>query len=270
MRRQIRRGYLTTTFFYLGNCAIVSKPSVLHGLQAVESTFDHAHPVATNLVAPAYNTSTIEASRGSASDFHYSQQLLCGPYKQLDFNRDDRFDGSAKDTYTVLATNDDGSNSLSFSTAWSAELFEEIGTATYPLSLSPYDDSFAAWLDAEALLQWQQPWAEKLSFTSPVSFDSFMAADNNLKAVQSTLLRGRADTVYGAHINCSEAVAAKIHTCTMPGCSKAYTAKRSMQRHIRTCHSGSSNFFCPHHDCDFHVRGFRRADYLRKHLRRKH
>lgn len=65
-------------------------------------------------------------------------------------------------------------------------------------------------------------------------------------------------------------VTRRTHTCPTPRCSKTFTARRSVYRHVRSSHGVGPATICPYPDCEYHQQGSRRPDYLSKHIKRKH
>jgi hypothetical protein len=53
--------------------------------------------------------------------------------------------------------------------------------------------------------------------------------------------------------------------CTEYQCAKSFTTKRALSRHL-----AKDAFYCPHAQCIYAREGFKRRDYLLKHLHRKH
>ena len=61
----------------------------------------------------------------------------------------------------------------------------------------------------------------------------------------------------------------RFHLCTI--CSGSFTEARSLRRHTQTQHYHTPTlFFCPFANCKSQCQGYKRRDYLLKHLRKKH
>ena len=136
-----------------------------------------------------------------------------------------------------------------------------------------YDDGACMHRVTSQNLRRQQHCNNELALDSPTSDHGQFPADSTsgtlgcTSSANSLTGIGTPGALSGGPLT---AAARRVYHCDVPGCLKAFTAKRSLQRHTRSSHAGTLSIVCPYRDCVYHTRGFRRADYLRKHLGRRH